>query len=145
MEKFFKCLENSKKYEIETLKYLEYDYYNFNNNYEYDIKIIKNGLITTYEVKSEKLAFKTGNFCIEYFCRGKPSGISTTKADYYFIYVIENEYKYKVFKIPVMKIKDYIMTRKYIRNIIGGDDKASKMFLFPISLFNEYEIKEIKV
>jgi hypothetical protein len=142
MDKFFKCLELSKKYEIETLKYLNYDSFIFNNDNKYDIEIIKDNIKIKYEVKSEKKAFKTGNICIEYFCRGRPSGISTTKADYYFLYVIENDIKYRCFCVPVMKIKDLIMTRKYIRDCNGGDDMASKMYLFPISVFNEFEIKK---
>lgn len=37
---------------------------------------------TTIEVKRDKKFLKTGNIFIEYECRGKPSGIMTTKAQF---------------------------------------------------------------
>ena len=40
-------------------------------------EIFKDGKLI--EVKSDRLAHKTGNVYIEYECRGKPSGIATTK------------------------------------------------------------------
>ena len=38
---------------------------------------------STYEVKRDGYAWKTGLFYIEYENRGKPSGIMTTRADYW--------------------------------------------------------------
>lgn len=37
-------------------------------------------IIGTVEVKNDKLAPRTGNVAIETFCRGRPSGLSTTKS-----------------------------------------------------------------
>lgn len=36
-----------------------------------------------FEVKTEPSSMRTGNYFIEYFAYGKPSGITTTQADYY--------------------------------------------------------------
>jgi hypothetical protein len=140
MNKFYECLDQGKIYEVETLKYLDYDSFSFNDNNAYDIAIIKDDKKTLIEVKSEKLASKTGNICIEYYCRGKPSGISVTKAEYYFIYVVISDVKYRVFKVPTNDIKEMIKNKLFIRDCIGGDNLASKMFLFSIKSLEKYEI-----
>ena len=66
MNRFYSCLEIGKKYEVETLKYLEFDTFEFNETSSHDIKIIKDNVETLIEVKSEVLANRTGNICIEY-------------------------------------------------------------------------------
>jgi len=55
------------------------------------------------EVKTDRLAHSTGNLAIEYKCRGKWSGISTTQADWW-----------------AFKIKR------------GGDDGLSEFVLVPL-------------
>jgi hypothetical protein len=140
MNKFYECLDQGKIYEVETLKYLDYDSFSFNDNNAYDIAIIKDDKKTFIEVKSEKLASKTGNICIEYYCRGKPSGISVTKAEYYFIYVVISDVKYRVFKVPTNDIKEMIKNKLFIRECNGGDNMASKMYLFSIKSLLKYEL-----
>jgi hypothetical protein len=64
-------------------------YVDSNNDNKYDIKMIKKGLETTYEIKTDvKCAplFDTGNIFIEFESRGKPSGISVTQADWFVTY-----------------------------------------------------------
>ena len=52
-------------------------------NYEYDLMTADS---LTYEIKCDKASNKTGNFFLEFLGRNNaPSGISTTKADYYII------------------------------------------------------------
>jgi len=143
MNRFFDCLKSAKKYEAETLKYLNFDTFEFNDTSSHDIKIIKDGIETLIEVKSETLAYKTGNICIEYFCRGKPSGISVTKSEYYYIYVVKDDKEYRLFKIPVEDIKTIIKNKLYIRECNGGDDMMSKMYLIKIDNIKNYEIKNI--
>jgi hypothetical protein len=143
MNRFYNSLESGKKYEVETLKYLEFDTFEFNDTSSHDIKIIKDGIETLIEVKSEAKSGFTGNICIEYFCRGKLSGISVTQAKFYYIYVIYNDKPYRVFKIPVEDIKNMIRDKKYIRDCNGGDDMASKIFLFKIDTIKNYEINKI--
>jgi hypothetical protein len=65
------------------------EYIDSNNDNKYDIKMIKKGLETTYEIKTDvKCAplFDTGNIFIEFESRGKPSGISVTQADWFVTY-----------------------------------------------------------
>ena len=107
---------------------------------EYDFKVYKsNGTISTYEVKSDKQINIYGNICIEYECRNKPSGISTSTAKYWAIFEPKGA-KYRVYKIPSKIIRKYIEEQKYERIAKGGDKKASKLYLFDKNLFKEYII-----
>ena len=63
----------------------------FNSDFKYDLEVgqveekrlaqLLSG--ATIEVKRDFLAHKTGNVFVEYESRGRPSGISTTQAQYW--------------------------------------------------------------
>jgi hypothetical protein len=57
----------------------------------------------TIEVKCDRIAVKTGNVYIEYESRGKPSGISTSQADYW-VYKFDEE-SAVIFKTEALKNK----------------------------------------
>ena len=129
-EKFEKDLATGKIYENQALKLIQKDYpkaHIIDGYYkEWDIYIpeLKIGV----EVKSDAQYKKTGNFYVEYFCNGKPSGIATTKAKYYYIYLDE----LYILKTDDLKAK----CRKYIntdRDKKGGDNMASKGIILPIN------------
>ena len=67
----------------------------FNNDNKYDLKMVKNDIEVTYEVKTDfKCAplFDTGNIFIEFECRKHPSGVAVSQADWfvtYFLYLNE--------------------------------------------------------
>lgn len=85
------------------------------------------------EVKSERdLWKKTNNIAIEFESRGKPSGIMTTQADYWFHnLVIEGEIV-ATLVFPVDKLKKYI--KKYTPSKVrGGDDNTSRLYLIKLS------------
>ena len=125
------------KFEKECEMYLDGQFeYAPNKKFKpYDFKIGD----TKYEVKSDRLAYKTGNICIEYECNNKPSGIITTESDYY-IYFIINKDKNDCYKIPTSIIREKIKNQKSIR---GGDGFRSMMTLLKISDFREYLINPI--
>jgi hypothetical protein len=101
------------------------------SDYDFMINNIK------YECKNDKMAFKTGNLCIEYKYKGHRSGIKTTKSDYYCIKISKD----KIFIIPVKVIKDYIKDNKEtIRKVYGGDNKNSKMYLIKYDQFINFLI-----
>ena len=98
------------------------------------------------EVKSERdMWMKTGNIAIEYESYGKPSGIITTEADYWFhnLCIGDEEYCTLVFKTDTLrKIVDKL---DYFKTVSGGDNNASKMFLVNIQkLFSSDVIKSFK-
>lgn len=60
---------------------------------DYDQKLIlPDGKIITVEWKADKRCISTGNIYFERWCRGKPSGIMATKADYWAEIVFSKTY-----------------------------------------------------
>jgi hypothetical protein len=133
-------LDFGRKYEKKLLKYIEYDTFELAPNIkflEYDVKINHKGEEILFEVKADKLAHKTGNFCIEYECNNKPSGIETTKADYYAYFIIGE--KTELYIIPTSSIKRKIKKMLFHKKINGGDGYRSCMYLFKMDLFQKYK------
>jgi hypothetical protein len=129
IEKFEKDLETGKMFEQKALEHIQNKYpkaYIIDGYFlEWDIFIPEINI--GVEVKSDAQYIKTGNFYVEYFCNGKPSGISTTKAEIYYIYLD---------KLYILKTEDLKnKCRKYINNDRdkkGGDNMASKGIILPL-------------
>jgi hypothetical protein len=104
---------------------------------EYDFK----NETTKYEVKADRKTCSTGNLFIEYECSGKPSGITATKADYMFYFVIlplslkTYPLNYRLYKIP---ISDFPAITKGARSVAGGDGYRSKGYLIKEKDIQEY-------
>lgn len=109
----------------------------YNNDFKYDLKIgqakekelgnIFNS--KTIEVKYDLKALETRNVYVEYFSRGKLSGISSTLADYYCFCFGET---YHIIATIILKER----CRKYIgtnRDKKGGDNNTSKGILLPLN------------
>ena len=129
-EKFVKDLETGKVYEKKALKLIQKKYPKafIQDGYflEWDIYIPE--LDMGVEVKSDAQYQKTGNFYVEYECNDKPSGIATTKAKYYYIYLD------KLYILKTEDLKD--KCRKYLntkKDKKGGDNMASKGITIPIN------------
>ena len=101
---------------------------------DYDF-ICKN---TSYEIKADRMAYKTNNVAIEYKCNNKPSGISSTKSKYYIYFIVKPDNTHTAYMIPTDDIKKLIEDKQYHRNIRGGDGYRAQMYLFKINLFNKY-------
>lgn len=89
------------------------------------------------EVKRDMLIQKTKNIAVEYMCRGKPSGISVTEADWW-CFIITEEFKEDnmMLFIKTERLKE-ICRKYYLKKgsiVNGGDDMQSRMILIP---FNE--------
>ena len=82
----------------------------------------------TIEVKRDLKALDTGNVFVEYMSRGKPSGLSTTEADWYCFNLGK---KYHIVKTKELKnmCRELYKTKRDIR---GGDSNTSKGILLPI-------------
>lgn len=142
MNKFYKDLQTGLFYETELMKHIKHKSYEQSqgNFKEYDLKVYKkNGSISTYEVKSDKQINIYGNICIEYKCKNKPSGISTSTAKYWAIFEPKGAY-YTLYKIPTKILIDSIEKKLYKRECKGGDNMASDLYLFDKNLFKDYII-----
>lgn len=123
-----------------------------NSDFRYDLELgksVENQLskILTdkrIEVKMDKIAHRTGNIAIEYECRGKPSGIAVTEAEYY------------AYVIPMAPLRNIIllMEVEYLKRLSRlhflegkikkmGDSNLSNAVLIPINdLFIHHETKQ---
>lgn len=100
------------------------------------------------EVKKDDWAARTGNLALEFECRGKPSGILTTKADFY-CFVIGHHF---VLTLPVdflRKIYDeYHNQPQYVKAMGDKDNNGvpvAKSILLPwrelLKMFSGYSTK----
>jgi hypothetical protein len=112
------------------------------SDFQYDLKLGNKGenLIakvlmlegSKIEVKTDFHAIKgnaTGNVFIEYESRGKLSGISTSRADWW-CFILSNE---QVILIHADKLKA-LCKRKGLKRVNGGDNNTSRGILLPIKL-----------
>ena len=103
---------------------------------EYDLIITKDNVDTKIEVKSDRQASFTGNMAIEYECNNKPSGLTSTTADYWLYFVVHKD-KDECYKIPTDELKELV---KDCRKVRGGDDYKSRMYLLKINNCGKYQI-----
>lgn len=110
-----------------------------NNDNQYDIKMVKNNKIISYEVKTDvKCAplFDTGNIFIEFESRNKPSGISTSKAQWFVTYFL---YLNELWFIKTNKLKQLITENNFQIFYDAGDvGSATHGYLIKRKDFKKY-------
>jgi hypothetical protein len=140
---FYKDLAFGQIYEKLLCKILNTESFELCNTKDYDVKLIQNGIETFYEVKTDRYTHKTNNICIEYLYKGHPSGISSTKADYYAYFVVKPNKEYDVYIVPVTSILRRIRKEKYKRIVNIGDKNMSTCYLFDKQIFEKFLIKNV--
>lgn len=108
-----------------------------NSDFRYDLKVgqIKEGELASIiqgkkiEVKTDLQAFDTGNVFVEYESRGKPSGISTSQADYYCFVISKDSFIFISSDKLKEKCRELLNTDRDRR---GGDSNTSKGILLPV-------------
>lgn len=144
---FRKDLEFGMKYELKSIMYYQDNDYDLiihskTKVSQYDFIISKDDQEYKIEVKADRLAYKTGNICIEYEGKNKrKSGISITEADYYNYYIINDRAEYEFYIIPVNDIKEMIKDKLYHRKISVYYGN-SKCYLFKKEKFKKYLVIE---
>lgn len=107
---------------------------------DFDYYTIKGDKKIAYEIKADKLSYRTGNLAIEFQCNNKPSGLTATKSDYWIIFAVDANGKYEVYKFPVNELKELVLKEK-CRQVNGGDGYRSRMYLLKKSKCGKYKIK----
>jgi len=108
----------------------------YNNDFKFDLKVgqVKEKELgdifsnSKIEVKHDLIALRTNNVYVEYYSRGRKSGISTSESDYYCFAFGDT---FHLIKTSALKEK----CRKYVgtnRDKKGGDNNTSKGILLPI-------------
>jgi hypothetical protein len=98
------------------------------------------------EVKTERgMWAKTGNIAIEFESYGKPSGIASTEADYWFHNLAINDTVYATLMFDVDVLRTLVEELDDHKVVKGGDNWASKMYLVNLSkLFSTDTVKVFK-
>lgn len=100
---------------------------------EFDYICMENDEFVLREMKADRWGGKTGNIAVECMNRGQLSGISTSKADYWNIYIVElNE----LYNIPTTVLKDAIWRDKFKE--IKSCGEMSICYLFDKDFFTQY-------
>lgn len=82
------------------------------------------------EVKTDYRCHETGNLAVEFECRGRPSGIQTTRAKWWAFVLANGHYNGKrVILLETEELKNMILD---CDTATGGDNHASKMKLLPL-------------
>ena len=108
----------------------------FENTNKYDFSARINGKEYTFEVKEDFTCEKTGNIGLEFGCRGKPSGIETSQADFYIYKIHTKDFgiQYVIHKVDTLKT--LIENKAYFRIVNGGDIGSNSMnYLFKYDVF----------
>lgn len=94
----------------------------------------------TYEIKEDVAASRTGNVFIEFTYRGKPSGIASTKADYFVFIIGDNAYFTRT-----EYWKDFIRDSwQYLKKVKGGDNNWSQGILLEVQYLSPQYISSFK-
>ena len=122
-----------KAYESLLLEYIEHDSVIFSppRCKGWDLIMTYGDNSVKWEVKADRLAFKTGNVAIEIACNGVPSGITSTEADFYAYFIVQPFNDPTLYIIPTDKLKDLTANPEY-RRVKGGDGWRSAMVLIPL-------------
>ena len=101
---------------------------------EWDVRFtFGDGHTETHEVKCDRNGYKTGNVVVEYMCNNKPSGIETSKADYYTFFIISPDGGYTCIILETQHVRNQIAAKKYTRIIdMGQRHNTGKLYLFNI-------------
>lgn len=121
-------------------KYLKergYKILDFNKNMDYDLKVEKNGLIKTIEIKTDRYEYfkgeTTNNMFLEIECNGKKSGIKGTKADYFIYFYPDHEKAYLISISDVNKLLNFAR-----RSSCSGDGGKVLGYIINRFEFEEY-------
>jgi hypothetical protein len=134
---FTSDLKIGNQYEQKYVDMIDYDSYEISKGCfkPYDIKVVNGDTTITYEIKADRMTAKSGNVVIEYACNGKPSGITSSEADYWIYFIVGTD---EYIKIPTSDLRQLIADKKYTRSLKGGDGWRSQMYLFPKTEFQNY-------
>jgi hypothetical protein len=114
-------------------------YISSNDDNKYDLTMIKKGVKTTYEIKTDvKCApiFDTGNIFIEFSSRGKDSGIKVSKSDWFVTYFL---FLNEIWFIKTNKLKQLIENNDFpIFKDAGDFNSQTHGYLIERKLFKEH-------
>ena len=103
----------------------------YNHDSAYDIEMTRGDDRIFVEVKCDRRANETGNFFIEYYSRGKDSGIATSEADIWVLTVYATGEHLAITK------EDLLEMCKGAKSVAGGDHNTSRGYLVKVHKVRE--------
>lgn len=136
---FHADLELGENGEDDIVRYLEslgYKYISRNHDNRYDIIMEYKGRHYTFEIKTDVYPRDTGNIAVEVECRGKPSGLSVTEADFFVTYF---KHYGEIWNIRTSKLRDLVKNGNfYLKEGAGDKGSNTKIFLMKKNIVKHY-------
>lgn len=130
--------ERGEDFIIIFMEKLGFQFINKCNDNRYDVMMGYNGCSYTYEIKTDSYPRDTGNIAIEVESRGKPSGISVTKADFFVTYFPNIGEIWNIKSSNLLKlINEKSDSFRFVENA-GDLDSNTKLYLINKSKFKKY-------
>ncbi len=93
----------------------------YNDDYKYDIMMSKGKAVLQFEVKEDFECWRTGNVAVEIECRGKPSGLEVTEADFIIYRVHGRNKEISYISLRPEVLKESIKDKNFVAIVSGGD------------------------
>ena len=127
-------IKENKSDSIKKLKESDFSVTKFTKDLSYGKKheklVMKS--MENFELKTDRMAHKTGNVYVEFKSRGKDSGIRTSKSDtWIFKIVSKGDTHLFSIHIPLTRLKKLV--NKDYRVVTGGDNLTSRGYLVPLT------------
>ena len=127
-------IKENKSDNIKKLKESDFSVTKFTKDLSYGKKheklVMKS--MENFELKTDRMAHKTGNVYVEFQSRGKDSGIRTSKSDTWIFKIVSkgDRHLFSV-QIPLTRLKKLVSTD--YRIVPGGDNLTSRGYLVPLT------------
>ena len=127
-------IKENKSKSIKKLKESDFSITKFSKDLSYGKKheklVMKS--MENFELKTDRMAHKTGNVYVEFQSRGKDSGIRTSKSDTWIFKIVSKGDRHLFsIQIPLTRLKKLVS--KDYRVVPGGDNLTSRGYLVPIT------------
>ena len=127
-------IKENKSNDIKKLKESDFSVTKFTKDLSYGKKheklVMKS--MENFELKTDRMAHKTGNVYVEFQSRGKDSGIKVSKSDTWIFKIVNGKdtHLFSV-QIPLTRLKKLV--NKDYRVVPGGDNLTSRGYLIPLT------------
>ena len=127
-------IKENKSDSIKKLKESDFSVTKFTKDLSYGKKheklVMKS--MENFELKTDRMAHKTGNVYVEFQSRGRDSGIRTSKSDTWIFKIVSKGDRHLFsIHIPLTRLKKLVS--KDYRVVPGGDKLTSRGYLVPLT------------
>ena len=127
-------IKENKSNSINKLKESDFSVTKFSKDLSYGKKheklVMKS--MENFELKTDRMAHKTGNVYVEFQSRGRDSGIRTSKSDTWIFKIVSKGDRHLFsIQIPLTRLRKLVS--KDYRVVPGGDNLTSRGYLVPLT------------